>query len=346
MKLKQIENSDNTLVEELNKYSKILFIPIISMRNHFTNKYDLACDGNINRLISTISLLKINIEISVVLPKNVENIDFVLSQNLHHKLIFIQSPSEKDIFFGINANETRKNENWIDFIIKNLPKYDKIVFEPNIIGKYLTNNTTYLNKLIYWCPVSNTEKIKPSFIQEFDELDKHIASLCPTYVFSEEQKEYLKGKSIFDLSMLKNLGKENLDFINLPIIYLPFRLSDKGYKIEYICKILSKLEEDYDFIVLYSSPNGIELPIQLKNAYKIPSNRSIYTSLLTNKNVCIPFLDNPDEILHMSLFEMINNKTFVIGMKNSIIDFDINLNSIDELSNALISFIDKIKRYL
>lgn len=341
MKLKNIINVDDNLINELNKYLNILFIPIISMRNHFTNKYDLACDGNINRLISTISLLKTSIKISIVLPKNTENLDYITNHEIlkNYNLMIIQSPYTEDIFYKKNAYETRKNENWINFVKNNLPFYDKIIFEPNIVGKSLTTTTPYLNKLIYWCPVSNTETIKPSFIKEFDELDKHIASLCPTYVFSNGQKEYLKGHSIFDISMLKNINKECQNIKNLPIIYLPFRISDKGYKIEYICNVLLKLEKKYKFMVLYSTPNGEELPTKLNSTYKIPTDRSVYNMLLNNKKVCIPFLENPEEILHMSLFEMVDIDACIIGLKNKVFDFDINLKSLDELENALISFI-------
>ncbi len=338
MKLKVKNNIyNNSLINELNKVSKILFIPIVSMRNYDTGLYDLACDGNINRILSTISLLNDNILINITLPKNSTNIDFLTNSikvlNKKVKLIFV------DGLYGINANATRKNTAWLDFICKTVDNYDKIVFEPNIIGSLLLceHNT----KFIYWCPVSNTINSTISFVNEFDELDKQIASICTTYVCTESQQKYLKGKSIVDNSMLINIGKFNILEFNKPIIYLPFRLSDKGYNIEYICQILLELENDFNFMVAYSSPNNVPLPVELKNSYKVFSDRIFYNFMLNNKKVCIPFLENPDEILHMSLFEMINNNTFVIGYKNKMFDFDINLNNENELKTALIQFLTK-----
>jgi hypothetical protein len=328
--------NDNSLIDELNKVSKILFIPIVSMRNYDTGLYDLACDGNINRILSTISLLNDNILINITLPKNSTNIDFLTNSikllNKKVKLIFV------DGLYGINANATRKNTAWLDFIRKNVYNYDKIIFEPNIIGSILLDNSI---KFIYWCPVSNTINSTISFVNEFDELDKKIASICTTYVCTKSQQQYLKGKSIVDNSMLINIGKFNIVEFNKPIIYLPFRLSDKGYKIEYICQILLELENNFDFMVAYSSPNNVPLPVELKNSYKVFSDRIFYNFMLNNKKVCIPFLENPDEILHMSLFEMINNNTFVIGHQNKMFDFDINLNNESELKTALIQFLTK-----
>lgn len=330
MKLKENIEIKNTLIKELDKCSKILFIPIVSMRNHISGEYDLACDGNINRILSTISLLNENIQIDITIPKNSINEAFILSNIKPNQMINL---IKEDYLYGINANETRRNKLWFKFINENIDKYDKIIFEPNIIG--LLNNPE--DKFIYWCPVSNTINSEVSFVKEFADLDKLIAGKYTTYVCTNSQKKYLEGKSIVDISMLSNIGK--IHALNkTKVIYLPFRLSDKGYKIEYICKILKELESNYSFNIMYSSPNGVELPIKLNNVYKISSDRQFYNFMLSNKNVCIPFLENPDEILHMSLFEMIHNKTFVIGLKNKIFDFDINLNDDQELKNALITF--------
>ena len=79
MKLKENIEIKNTLIKELDKCSKILFIPIVSMRNHISGEYDLACDGNINRILSTISLLNENIQIDITIPKNSINEAFILS---------------------------------------------------------------------------------------------------------------------------------------------------------------------------------------------------------------------------------------------------------------------------
>jgi hypothetical protein len=310
---------------------RVLYIPIVSMRSYETGEYNLAADGNVNRFLSKFSMAN-SVDLTITLPINIINFDFITSifnQFKDFKVNYIYTSC-----YGKNANETRKNILWINFLNSlDLTKFDTIIFEPNIIGTY---NFSKSNKIIYWCPVSNTSEREISFVNEFAKLDKQTANKYMTYVCTKTQQEFLGKNSIIDTKiMIPHL------FANLPkrkLFFIPFRQSDKGYYITEIYTILKKLEDEFDFEVIYTAPNGFVNDIKLKNMRQVPSDRDTYYSILA-RQPCIPFLEDNKNILHMSLFEFDYFKCKVIGFKNDLIKFKYELVDISQLKKYILLYL-------
>jgi hypothetical protein len=324
-------------IEEAISNKKVLYIPILSMRDYTTGYYDLMADGNVNRFISKLSKVE-NADIIITLPIKVKNEHFI------HSLLNL--PKEKNVnisywhtdYYLENANSTRKNKQWVDILelYKNL-NFDLLIFEPNIIGTFKPE--VYFKEVIYWCPVSNTSERTVSFVDEFAELDKQNAAKYTTFVCTNSQKEFLGKNAIVDSNVMDVKLFDKWFNHTSKTFFIPFRQSDAGYKITEIYTILKELEKSYVFDVLYTAPNNFINDIKLKNMTRVSSDRKTYYDILS-KNPCIPFLEDTKNILHMSIFEFEYFNCPVIGYPNDIVKFKYEINDISELKNKIIEYLN------
>lgn len=197
-----------SFVEELSN-KKILYIPIVSMRDHQTLKYNLECDGNVTRFISVFQQVK-NSDITITIPKAITSSSeqFMIAWC---KKIAAQSNGSRitllpSAMYGENAFKTRimAELHCDEFTRASLSQYDIIMYEPNSLGRYFMNTKHEIlgqdtvppfkdsQKLFYWCPVSDTVTHKASFLgPEIAKMDiRNVILASKTIVCTESQKQY------------------------------------------------------------------------------------------------------------------------------------------------------------
>ena len=323
-----LKGGNTMTIEQIINKKQVLLIPIISMRSYETGLYNLMSDGNVSRIISKLACSDFK-KATVLVPQN--NCGLYELQKLADRVIgkdkvdFVECDA-----YGKNAGETRVE---IKKFMKYLSDdYDVILIEPNLLTEFLIKqNSPIVSKLVYWCPVSATTGFTPQFIEGFADIDKFIAQNIPVAVATKSQKDFLMGKSFIDKSFY---NPEPFDY---KTIYFPFRLSDPCYHAkEFKQAILNLKDKGYNFKVLYSDPNESGLFDDDNIFVKVPTQKEVYTQILKSKPI-IPYLENSNDVLHISICEFIYYQCEVIQFENEIINNPCceNIHDISELESAL-----------
>lgn len=315
-------------IEQIIKEKKVLLVPIISMRSYETGLYNLMADGNISRIISKLACSNFE-KATVLIPKNNQGLDEL--ESLTKKVVGVDKvkfiPCDA---YGENAGETR-NEIY-KFIKYLMGDYDVILIEPNLLTKHLIeNNFSNISKLVYWCPVSMTTGFTPEFIKSFGEIDKFIAQHIPVAVATKSQEEYLGGNSFVDEQFY------NPKYFDYTTIFFPFRLSDPCYHAKEFEQVVMNLrDKGYNFKVLYSDPNESGIFNDNNIFVKVPPQKEVYTQILKSKPI-IPYLENSNDVLHISIFEFVYYGCEIIQFKNENINYPCctNISHISELEKIL-----------
>ena len=177
-----IEESRNKINDLFNGKS-IVYFPIVSMQNRET--------GNVNRFITFFSKCNTMKQLYITLPSNKETCkyytDFAESKN---NITTIYNSN-----FGQHALDQRVNKDIItnQYIASKeiIDNSDIIIVESQGLANLILSNNP--NKIIiYWCPVSVTNKKTRSFIEQYREIDKEIFNKANyIIVVSPEQYDYL-----------------------------------------------------------------------------------------------------------------------------------------------------------
>ena len=235
--------------------------------------------------------------------------------------------------------------------VLNLARYcdaSIVIYEAEYVGAYLeisklkyqsakANNYKY--KTVFWCPVSKTNNISPDFLEHVEHIDLELASMCDwLMVATHSQLEYFYEKTpkrdhsfiivmgiLIDPSLEMFSYEEDKDITKMIndlhddgklVIYFPFRLTDPGYRFEYLMHLLEIIHER-PIVFLYTDPNDsqkaeaydikrrqiCELTAQIEFK-KLESKRDVYYTCISNHNCIIPYLEDVTEILHASWQEM------------------------------------------
>lgn len=261
-----IYNEDYTKFNTILNNRRVLYIPIISCINRQTSEYNLACDGNVNRFITTFSKCNSFNHLDIVLPSmHVKGSEYIVKNFKTDKITITYSE-----YFGIHAGEQRNNDtivqntyNSIDF-----SKYDCVIFESQKLGKMIIENNPEI-MTIFYNPVSKTNKTRV-FLNGYEDINQYlIENSNYTIVCSPDQVEFYEAfnDKLLYLDILIDRGlpyfeytkdDEVLDLIkDKKVFYLPFRLTDEGYQFDLVIEVLNdELKSGNDFIVLYSDPNN------------------------------------------------------------------------------------------
>jgi hypothetical protein len=293
---------------------KVLYVPMYSMRDYDTGAYDLSCDGNVNRFLTMLSFAK-DVDLVFMVPANIKPESYTWMMDKIEELQKEGCLSRwNDITtdcYGLNALETRKNYKWLEYITNHLVERgpDILLFEPNVLTKLFNYHGA---EPIYWLPVSSTADYVVPFLSEFTQTDRDASMNMTTVVASDEQHRYFSEVGAIDLQV-DNLFLRPEFFVTQPpswptlqnVIFLPFRLTDDGYKFHYLHMVFSELYDDYDFEVWYTDPNNaMDEDPRMDNKWyvKVSKDRNSYYKILSQRPI-IPYLDNPDVIQHASPFE-------------------------------------------
>jgi len=323
-------------LSQILKDKSILYIPIYSCFNYQTSLLNFKADGNINRFLSTFMNCDIYKDITILEP--IDGVDKDWFNNVCQKylnncnlvecpLIKKSAKVERSIEFSFDL------VNFFKEMDIDLNSFDYIICEAQHVFLRLYN-LGYINKLIYWCPVCATNNKTRDFLEPYKEIDKYIFSISNiSIVASNEQVKYYnsfgfnykliqinklidRNLPIFDYEVnQKILNLVNKKYKDVNKIYLPFRLTDMGYKTQ---EIIDYLYNDYKFektfIVLYSNPNNCDI-YQFANgdSYKklwldryfiqVSKSRDTYYTIIDKGNVIIPYFEDTEFIAHASVNE-------------------------------------------
>lgn len=335
-------------IEDYIYQKKALFIPVYSMRDYETGSYNLQADGNMARIIS--KLASSNFEgATVLIPGMCIGEDYIKRQL---KELQIENVTlQKCNAYRTNAAETRNSINdFMEFIDNelNMKDYDIVISEPNKLTMALVQVPSVMNEikeLVYWLPASITTGKQPWFVEQYGNIDKYIAKRIPTAVLTVGQKNVLEGNSFIDKNFYDPQHFYKATYGN--VIFFPFRLTDESYMAKEISEMFCELyHEGYDFKVLYSDPNNSGLFDDLNSNLhleenrifvKVPTDKTVYDAIL-EKQPIIPYMEDTDSVLHISIFEFTFNGCRVI-MKTTEDSRFINIpqvNNITELKQQII----------
>lgn len=334
---------------EIIKDKSILYIPLISMRSYDGYGYDVTCDGNVNRFISNFiqASKKVDFKCTIVLPDAINK--FFLNRfgvETGYKVSFLYINNYPE-----NAGENRSYSGAIKIFdqIKNFFESNQLViYESNSLG--LLIETFKKAKLLdietcYWCPVSCTKTFSPSFLEDYKVADQKLAyESNHMIVASPNQYEYFKDISsdlhlnslLIDPSLDFFKYETDLDLIDLcddiesngfSIIYLPFRLTDSGYRIVEILESVKRLSVVHKICVAYTDPNDSHFIEKHYNKntenlmwIRLSSSRNSYYTMLNEVRCIIPYLENMNEIMHASILEFKYYNSNVVYFKNDMFE--------------------------
>lgn len=209
------------------------------------------------------------------------------------------------------------------------------------------NTVVWNGKLVYWCPVCATSKKSRSFLEASRDIDR----LCFTnadhvIVATEEQAEYVEECGIPNaevtvlnefidrsLPMFKDysIDEEALSIINNELdagkmcLYLPFRLSDEGYKIWETLDLVHPLVASGQLVLFAPNVNGAsidelvklcrssgsalnddDLKMVLSSIRPISSSRDTYYTLIDHcPSLVIPYFEDWKFVMHAAVDELI-----------------------------------------
>lgn len=329
------------MLKDILKNKKVLFIPVYSMRNYETGKYNLAADGNMARIVS--KLLEVDFDSATILyPSDSINFEEATKATSIFENIIKWIPCDA---YGKNAKETRDDPTpIIKFLNQNdiIKDIDYIVCEPNKLTEYFVAST-YSDKLIYWCVASITSEMCPWFVKDYAILDKIISKMVPTAVCTQTQVEALGSNAFIEPIY-------NPEYFDYDIIFFPFRLSDQSYKFEEFKNMIELLYEEMtlhygkEFKVLYTDPNESFKENLNKDIFvKVPSDKPIYLSILKSRPI-IPYFEDSRNMEHISINEFLYYKCRIIAFKNERFDKYLNvcqITKMDELRDALLNLLSR-----
>ena len=334
------------MINEYHKLNKlltnkrVLYIPIYSCFDYNTKVLNFKSDGNVNRFLTTFSNINSYKSIDVLCPENGNDIDWF------YKSFYTVTNGNCKIINSKFIVESAKVQRNIDFARNilnevNLEDYDLVIAE----GQYVVLELLDFHKLldvIYWCPVCAIENKTRDFLEPNKALDKYIFSRVEyTIVASDEQVKYIQSLRrnnslrFTNIIFIETLIDRNLEIFSYDVnnniidnlkpyldrflvIYLPFRLTDKGYKFNEIIDALTYAIHQ-NVIVLYSNPNNCDVYSLVKGlpAYekyienhfiKVSLDRNTYYTILDYIDCYIPYFEDTSFINHAAVSEFKTSK--------------------------------------
>lgn len=325
----------NIQIENIMENKNILMIPVYSARSYDDSKYDLMVDGNISKYLMKIFKSNAN-TIDIFYPDNSINFENVKRYCKMYKKCEVNWLPVK---YGKNALETRNmGDIFLEYIMQIPKKYDLIIFEINTLPRILIADKERkhiffqkytFDNLLYWMGTHNENGTLWNASNNNDTMNSIIPQYISTACLLFEQVGFYKRKCFYDYY------EYDPSYFDKKVIFIPFRLSDKSYDIEYIISILEKIKQYKEFTVLYTDPNDSHLFDNLDaNIYiKIPKQKDVYCSILKGKPIII-YLDDLSVNSHSNIFDFLyyGCELIMYKKKSDLFTYDID--------NADVTFIE------
>lgn len=319
----------------------IVYVPIISSIDRDTGNYQLDADGNVARFVTFFIDNSNFSHLTMFLPSNNDGHMSILKN-------FINRVGEEKVElkfvddFGIHAGEQRKSPSIVRKMYHNLVEElsigDVLVVESQGLAEYMLKYDFTYNTIIYWCPVHKIDDNKTrDFLEGYDGMNIDLFTRCDcTIVCSPTQNTQVTSISgedhvlyypkMIDLDTGLFNGEEwdineqiNVENVTKNIIYqnayyIPYRLTDMGYKIDKVVDMINS-DKRGDIDVYFTDPNNshqFDVDIWHFNdnvkLHKISSSRAMHLAML-QEQVTVPYFEDLDFINHATLWEMLNHKS-------------------------------------
>lgn len=327
-------------LNKLLKDKKVLYIPIYSCFDYNTKLLNFKADGNVNRFLTTFSNVNTYQSLDILAPNKGNDVTWFYSA-------FYTVTHDSKVINSEYIVESAKIQRNIDFARSilneiNIEDYDIVIAEGQYVVLELLDFYKFVD-VIYWCPVCATDNKTRDFLEPNKALDKYIFSRVEnTIVASDDQVKYIqslrKGTQLrfCNIIFIGTLIDRNLEIFNYEIdkniinnlipmeengwkiIYLPFRLTDKGYKFDEILTILT-YSNNQKVIVLYSNPNecnvyqfcgteGKKMDYINNHFIKVNKDRNTYYTILDYLYCIIPYFEDTQFINHAAISEFETSK--------------------------------------
>ncbi len=328
-------------VDEHIQDTRILYVPIVSSINRKTNQYNLDTDGNVARFITFFEAHKNFSELYVILPLNNESHSMIEEWEKDYTNIHILWSEN----FGKHAGEQRKDETVVNNMFSDIKSIidnkaydiDLLMFESQGIGlKLMDCNDLGKIETVYWCPVCKIDDNHTrSFLEGYDKTNTKLFDFAdwsivespmqvekfgsktgypyvyPYYKMSDRNLKYFNYLTEFQLKdsikWLKRAGYS--------IYYLPYRITDEGYKLESVIKFINHDVSD-KVIVYYTDPNNSGYMEELKDKFndnielvKFYTYKSCHFTMLSCEEVIVPYFEDLDFVNHALLWEMMSPRS-------------------------------------
>lgn len=370
----------------------IVYVPIYSMFDHQSGLVDLECDGNVNRWMTNLYKSGQTWKKMVIfgpsrdLAKSEES--FMSFKSKLERNFSSFEYVESRAFSG-GAKKQRSSafpaEIFPDVLDRLLECDVAIVESQELFRAFLAAKTSgqWDGKLVYWCPVCATSKTR-SFLEESRDADLDCFR-CSDHIIvaTEEQATYLKMNMIpisritvarefidRELPMFKSydVDSEALKEVEDAIksgklcIYLPFRLSDEGYKIWEILEVIYTRLVNGDLEAFVPNLNGSssqelvklckshgcqlsddQITLAISKFKPISARRSTYYTLIDYcSDLVIPYFEDWKFIMHAAVDELIlgniKPKCTVVQSRS---ELEVLLNNRRRVVNSLKTMIEK-----
>lgn len=288
-----------SIFEKIVTGKKVVFAPVYSMRSYETGEYNLEADGNFNRVMSVIRKYKPKTAY-VLLPERSYLCDYTFMLMLQRiqgvEVVFV--PSE---LYGVNAAMTRQSTATLPESIEEV-KFDTLISEPQVFTQHYMKCERDFD-LYYWCVATSTDKWPIWFVDRYKDTDRLIASVVPTIVATEAQKDALGGKAFVDDFYISEKQPKT--------IYFPFRLSDPDYEFESLELILNRLNArgyrtKFNVLVPDINDSMSRLDTAINSLVtKVPADHAVYNAIISGKPI-VPYFEHMDRLPHISIYEMID----------------------------------------
>ena len=200
-------------------HGSAIHVPMFSMRSYDTNKYDLTCDGNMNRLVSVwLNVIKERslredeyrgfpqLDIRVVIPSaddmTPQSIDFLqkveeaAGGHLTFMYDFSYPPGGPKVIRSLSG--TLETSQSLTAYLRAVNYKTVVVYEPEYIGIILEAAKKTMSVFedtqvttVFWCPVSDTASVMPPFLENVRYVDRELAMTCDfLMVATKKQEEY------------------------------------------------------------------------------------------------------------------------------------------------------------
>lgn len=309
----------NSVFQDLISGKNVLFVPIVSMRSHETNVYDLTCDGNVQRVIT--SFLDVDKDTSYITyviwpgkslmtPESVKRIEAFQEQVKEHVVnVFLDSypvggASVQRSIEGVQAMMSDLVDDYLGPFCED--RINLVIYETNYLGAaFEVLKKAYDYKTCYWCYGSRTIDFNPDYLKKFEYVDQELAKSCDYFmVASKGQYAYFKDvahvpaeKIVINTNFINpardcNNWSIDEDIIAMTdkliedgytIIYLPVRLSDPGYHARDVI-------EACDFVTA-------KTPLKIALLYSDPNDSNVFDDY---REECDPNCHGPLKIIKVS----------------------------------------------
>lgn len=301
-------------------HENILIVQLYSMRSYEDNCYNPVCDGNMNHtlheLYNLMQVYHANVKkVSITIPSNVTVHNFVLLRAILD-IIFAGTGTKYEFIlanYGINVAETRENAVKVfDKILKNKhlsDQYDCMICDFELfIKEQEPLNTIY------------RFNVMPQ-VQTMQNAELYVVNAgYPVSVFNEWQLDFFEKELKTKGNAFQTRNWFNVQFVHKiaelydgdtalaydKFLFIPFRLTDKGYKIDEMLTHWTKNPNTKSLPIIATDPN--DTAKKYKDLLQVlpMSKMHLYKFCIENRDkMVIKYECNPIETLHQTFLEFV-----------------------------------------